>query len=187
MDPGSGRPAYRYNVAECAPSETRKQHHDGRCGRICRQQGTPLPTCPDASAGVAILRESRNPMIWGAKFRWRRRHEICRVSRILCVHRYAKVLRISHYLQRSGKFGAMGPFIGSIADQGLAALQSFGRRNDRRVAQVLPCFDERFDELWSGLSSGAPDLDRSRPAVPEVAISRMPAAPVQNAGSADGG
>lgn len=73
--------------------------------------------------------------------------EFCRV------HRYAKVLRISHYLQRFGKFGAMLPLIGRVADKGFAALQSFGRRTDKRVTQVLPYFDERFDELWSRLSS----------------------------------
>jgi hypothetical protein len=70
-----------------------------------------------------------------------------------CVHRYAKVLRFSHYLHKFGKFGAMVPFVARIADQGFAALQSFGRRKDRRLTQVLPCFDERFDELWSRLSS----------------------------------
>ncbi|MGB2899423.1 MAG: hypothetical protein WBB89_09170 [Candidatus Acidiferrum sp.] len=75
-----------------------------------------------------------------------------------CVHRYAKVLRISHYLQRSGKLGAMGPFIGGIADRGFAALRSFGRRSGKRVTQVLPYFDERFDELWSRLSSEHPTL-----------------------------
>ena len=74
--------------------------------------------------------------------------EFCRV------HRYAKVLRISHYLQRSGRFGAMIPSIGRMADQGIAALQSIGRRcMNGRVTQVLPCFDERFDDLWSRLSS----------------------------------
>jgi hypothetical protein len=75
-----------------------------------------------------------------------------------CVHRYAKVLRISHYLQKSLKFGAMVPFVGRVADQGFAAFQSFGRRKDRRVAQVLPCFDERFDDLWSRLSPEHPAL-----------------------------
>ena len=75
-----------------------------------------------------------------------------------CVHRYAKILRISHYLNKSLKFGAMVPFVGRVADQGFAALQSFGRRKDRRVAQVLPSFDERFDDLWSGLSSEHPAL-----------------------------
>jgi hypothetical protein len=70
-----------------------------------------------------------------------------------CVHRYAKVLRFSHYLHKFGKFGAMVPFVARIADQGFAALQSFGRRKDRRLTQVLPRFDERFDELWSRLSS----------------------------------
>ncbi len=69
------------------------------------------------------------------------------------VHRYAKVLRMSHYLQRSGKLGAMAPFIGKIADQGLAAWQSIGRRQDRRCTQILHSFDERFDELWSRLGS----------------------------------
>ena len=68
------------------------------------------------------------------------------------VHRYAKVLRMSHYLQRSGKFSAMAPFIGKIADQGLSAWQSIGRQ-DKRSTQVLPSFDERFDELWSRLDS----------------------------------
>ena len=69
------------------------------------------------------------------------------------VHRYAKVLKMSHYLQRSGKFSAMAPFIGKIADQGLSAWQSKGRRHDRRGTQVLHSFDERFDELWSRLDS----------------------------------
>jgi hypothetical protein len=68
------------------------------------------------------------------------------------VHRYAKVLRPSHYLLRSPKLKVMAPFIGSIVDKGFAALQSFGRRKDRTVAQVLLCFDERFDELWNGMS-----------------------------------
>ena len=72
-------------------------------------------------------------------------HQFC------SLHRYAKVLRPSHYLLRSPKFKVMAPFIGSIVDQGFHALESFGRRKDRTVAQVLPCFDERFDELWNGL------------------------------------
>jgi hypothetical protein len=70
------------------------------------------------------------------------------------VHRYAKVLRPSHYLLRSPKLKAMAPFIGKLADQGFAAWQSFGRRRGGRVAQVLRSFDERFDELWNGLSCG---------------------------------
>lgn len=65
------------------------------------------------------------------------------------VHRYAKVLRISHYLQRSRKLAAIAPLIGKIADQGFIALQSFGRRKGGRVAQVLSSFDERFDDLWN--------------------------------------
>jgi hypothetical protein len=73
-----------------------------------------------------------------------------------CVHRYAKVLRVSHYLKRFGKFGAVVPLIGGVADRGFAALQSFGTRNGKRVTKVLPCFDERFDELWSRLSSEHP-------------------------------
>jgi len=44
------------------------------------------------------------------------------------VHRYARVLRPSHYLLRSPKLKAMAPFIGKLADQGFAAWQSFGRR-----------------------------------------------------------
>ena len=75
---------------------------------------------------------------------------------LCCVHRYAKVLRVSHYLKRFGKFGAVVPLIGGVADRGFAALQSFGTRNGKRVAKVLPCFDERFDELWSRLSSEHP-------------------------------
>jgi hypothetical protein len=75
-----------------------------------------------------------------------------------CLHRYAKVLRISHYLQRFGKFGAMVPFIGRIADLGFAATHSLGRRRDRRVARVMPSFDKRFDEFWSRLSSEIPTL-----------------------------
>jgi hypothetical protein len=74
------------------------------------------------------------------------------------VDRYAKVLRPSHYLLRSPKLKVMAPFIGSIVDQGFLALQSFGRRKDNRVAQVLPGFDERFDELWNGLRCAASAL-----------------------------
>ena len=69
------------------------------------------------------------------------------------VHRYVRVLRISHYLQKSGKFGAMVPFIGRMADQGFAALHLFGRQRSRSLTQVLPCFDERFDELWNHIAS----------------------------------
>jgi len=79
-------------------------------------------------------------------------HKLC------CVHRYAKVLRISHYLERYGKLGAMVPLIARIADRSFSALQSFGPRNTKRVTQVLPCFDERFDDLWSRLSSEHPTL-----------------------------
>jgi len=75
-----------------------------------------------------------------------------------CLHRYAKVLRISHYLQRFGKFGSMLPFVGRIADLGFAASHSFGRRKDRRVTKLMPSFDERFDEFWSRLSSELPTL-----------------------------
>ena len=47
----------------------------------------------------------------------------------------------------------MVPFIGRMADQGYAAFQSFTRqRMNGKIAQVLPGFDERFDELWSRLS-----------------------------------
>jgi hypothetical protein len=74
------------------------------------------------------------------------------------VHRYAKVLRPSHYLLRSPKLKGMAPFIGSIVDRGFLAWQSFGQRQDRRVAQILPCFDERFDELWNGLRCEASAL-----------------------------
>jgi hypothetical protein len=74
------------------------------------------------------------------------------------VHRYAKVLRPSHYLLRSPELQVMAPFIGSIVDRGFVALQSFARRKERRTAQVLPCFDERFDELWNGLRSDASAL-----------------------------
>src|ERR1700721_3029951 len=49
-------------------------------------------------------------------------HEFCRV------HRYAKVLRISQYLEKSGKFRAIVPLIGKIADRGSAPLKIFGRR-----------------------------------------------------------
>jgi hypothetical protein len=74
------------------------------------------------------------------------------------VHRYAKVLRPSHYLLRSPKLKVMAPFIGSIVDQGFLVLQSFGRRKERKVAQVLAGFDERFDELWNGLRRDASTL-----------------------------
>jgi hypothetical protein len=79
-------------------------------------------------------------------------HQFC------SVHRFAKVLRPSHYLPRSPKLKEMAPFIGSIVDRGFLAWQSFGRREDKRVAQVLPCFDERFDELWIGLRCEASAL-----------------------------
>jgi hypothetical protein len=75
------------------------------------------------------------------------------------VHRYAKLLRVSHYLQRSRKFGAMVPFIGRMADHGFAALQSFSRgRENARVTRVFPSFDERFDQLWSRMDSAHPAL-----------------------------
>jgi hypothetical protein len=78
---------------------------------------------------------------------------------LCCVHRFAKVLRISHYLRRSRKLGAMVPSVGRMADRGFAALQSIGqRRTDGQITQVLPCFDERFDDLWSRLSSQLPAL-----------------------------
>ncbi len=75
------------------------------------------------------------------------------------VHRYAKLLRVSHYLERSRKFGVITPFIGRMADHGFAALQSFSRgREKARVTQVFSCFDERFDELWSRMDSAHPAL-----------------------------
>jgi len=74
------------------------------------------------------------------------------------VHRYAKVLRVSPYLRRSGKFGSIAPYFGDLADRGFAALQSFGRPSFGRTAQVLPLFDERFDELWRRSSSQLPAL-----------------------------
>ncbi len=78
---------------------------------------------------------------------------------LCCVHRYAKVLRVSHYLRRSGKFGAMVPSVGRMADHGFATLQSIGRRpTNGQFPQVLPCFDERFDDLWSRMSSELPAL-----------------------------
>jgi len=41
-----------------------------------------------------------------------------------------------------------------MADYGFAALQSFRRgRVNTRVTQIFPCFDERFDELWSRMDS----------------------------------
>ncbi|MGC1484092.1 MAG: hypothetical protein WA789_09880 [Candidatus Acidiferrum sp.] len=80
-------------------------------------------------------------------------------SEFCSVHRYAKLLRVSHYLQRSRKFGAIVPFIGRMADHGFAALQSFSRgRENGRVAKVLSCFDERFDELWSRMEAAHPTL-----------------------------
>jgi hypothetical protein len=78
---------------------------------------------------------------------------------LCCVHRYAKVLRISHYLRRSGESGPLGPSARRIADRGFAALQSIGRPpRSGQSAQVLPCFDERFDELWSRMSPELPAL-----------------------------
>jgi hypothetical protein len=70
------------------------------------------------------------------------------------VHRYAKLLRVSHYLQRSRQFGPIVPFIGRMADHGFAALQSFSRgRENARVAHLLHRFDERFDDLWNRTDS----------------------------------
>jgi hypothetical protein len=104
-----------------------------------------------ANAGIRILYGV--PNLGGASvMKYVGYREFC------CVHRYAKVLRISHYLQKSLKFRAMAPFVGRIADEGFAAWQSFGWRKDKRVAQVLPSFDERFDELWYGLNSEHPAL-----------------------------
>jgi hypothetical protein len=40
-----------------------------------------------------------------------------------------------------------------MADQGFAALHSFERWRSRRLTQVLPSFDERFDELWNQITS----------------------------------
>ena len=98
-----------------------------------------------ADPGVRILYGLPNPA--GASvMKYVGYREFC------CVHRYAKVLRLSHYLKRFGKFGAVVPFIGGVADRGFSALQSFGTRNGKRVTQVLHCFDERFDELWSRLN-----------------------------------
>jgi hypothetical protein len=74
--------------------------------------------------------------------------ELCRV------HRYAKVLRISPYLHSLGRFGAKGTLIARIADRGFATFLAFGRRRrNGRVTKSLPHFDERFDELWSRVSS----------------------------------
>jgi hypothetical protein len=78
--------------------------------------------------------------------------EFCRV------HRYAKVLRISHYLQRSRQFRSTLSLVARIADSSYAAVQSFARRKDRRVAQLLPSFDARFDELWCRTKSEHPAL-----------------------------
>jgi hypothetical protein len=80
-----------------------------------------------------------------------------------CVHRYAKVVRISHYLSRFATVGAIGtaigPAIGKMADQGFEALQWFTRRRKSGgVAKLLACFDERFDELWRRLSPEHPLL-----------------------------
>jgi hypothetical protein len=102
-----------------------------------------------ARPGIRILYGVPNPA-GAAVMKYVGYRELC------CVHRYAKVLRVSHYLNRFGKFGAVGPFFGGMADRGLAALQSFGTRSVKRVTRVLPCFDERFDELWSRLSSEHP-------------------------------
>ena len=52
----------------------------------------------------------------------------------------------------------MVPLIARIADRSFSALQSFGQRKNKRVTQILPCFDERFDDLWSRLSSQHPTL-----------------------------
>lgn len=99
-----------------------------------------------ARAAVRIIYGVPNPA-GAAVLRYVGYQEFC------SVHRYAKVLRISHYLEKSRKFGAIVPFIGRIADQGFAALQLFGRQRSRRLTQVLPSFDERFDELWNEIAS----------------------------------
>ena len=69
------------------------------------------------------------------------------------VHRYARVLRVSHYLRRFAKFSEKLPAMEKMADRAFSALQSIRRSRDKAVVQVLPTFDERFDELWSRLSS----------------------------------
>jgi len=75
------------------------------------------------------------------------------------VHRYAKLLRVSQYLGRSRKVGAIAPLIGRMADRGFAALQSFREsRENAWATQVFPYFDERFDELWSRVDSSHPAL-----------------------------
>jgi hypothetical protein len=104
------------------------------------------------SAGVQIVYGVPNPA--GASvLKYVGYREFC------SVHRYAKLLRVSHYLQRSRKFGAIVPFIGRMADHGFAALQSFSRgRENARVTQVFPCFDERFDDFWSRIDSAHPPL-----------------------------
>lgn len=74
--------------------------------------------------------------------------------RELCsVHRHAKVLRISHYLQKFVKFFAGGSFVGRMADQVYVAAHSFGRYKNIGLTQVFSGFDERFDELWSRIGS----------------------------------
>jgi hypothetical protein len=100
-----------------------------------------------AHPGIRILYGFPNP--GGASvMKYVGYRELCRV------HRYAKVLRISPYLQRLGKFGAGGTLIARMADRGFAAFQAFGRsRMNGRVTKPLPFFDQRFDELWSRVSS----------------------------------
>jgi hypothetical protein len=100
-----------------------------------------------ADPGIRILYGFPNP--GGASvMKYVGYRELCRV------HRYAKILRLSHYLQGLGKLATRGSLVARMADRGFAAFQAFGRWNrNGRVTKPLPCFDQRFDELWSRVSS----------------------------------
>jgi hypothetical protein len=74
------------------------------------------------------------------------------------IHRYAKVLRITHYLQKSRKVDASVSLIGRLADHAFATVQAFSRRGNKRITQPMPTFDARFDELWNRTSSDSPAL-----------------------------
>jgi hypothetical protein len=100
-----------------------------------------------AHPGIRILYGFPNP--GGASvMKYVGYRELCRV------HRYAKILRISPYLERLGKLGTKDTLIARMADRGFAAFQSFRRwRRNGWITKPLPCFDQRFDELWSRVSS----------------------------------
>jgi hypothetical protein len=74
------------------------------------------------------------------------------------VARYAKPLRLSPYLRRHRLLAGAAPVLGGALDfvYGLAA-RFRERRPQGAVAEAVPEFDERFDELW-GRSKSAHEV-----------------------------